>query len=421
MIEQVPLLLEEAFRQDSLNLYVLMFGGGFIASFTPCMYPVLPLTVGYLGNQAGASRLRVFLLSLSLVTGLAVVYAVLGAFVAAAGGTFGSIMGKGFALYAIALFYLLMGLFLLDVFRLPNPQFFSRLQAKSANRKGLVGAFVIGGVSGLIVGPCTGPILAVALGSIALTLKDAQGAAYVLQVVKGGFLLFLFGVGQGALILIAGMFTGFLSRLPKAGAWMETVKKGFALLIILASSFLFVFVGQNTDFPNLTRLLAGPSSPAAVTPMPAVSTESRPQVIAESLGNPAPDFTLASLDGSQVTLSSYKGKKGVVLVFFATWCVSCMKEVPEIKRFAETARKEKIEVFAVNYKQQTDIVERFNKSNNVNYGILLDTEGTVTAGKYGIKGLPHIVGIDAKGEIVYRGTELPETRIQFMTKLKQGL
>jgi cytochrome c-type biogenesis protein len=420
MIEQIQLLLEEAFRQDSFSLYVLMFGGGFIASFTPCMYPVLPLTVGYLGNQAGANRLRVFLLSLSLVTGLAVVYAVLGAVVAAAGGTFGSIMGKGFVLYAIALFYLMMGLFLLDVFRLPNPQFFSRLQAKSANRKGIVGAFLIGGVSGLIVGPCTGPILAVALGSIALTLKNVQGAAYALQVVKGGFLLFLFGFGQGALILIAGMFTGFLSRLPKAGAWMEMVKKGFALLIIIASSFLFVFVGQNTDFPSLTRLLAGPSSPA-VAPMPAVSTESRPQVTAESLGNLAPDFTLASLDGSQVTLSSYKGKKGVVLVFFATWCVSCMKEVPEIKRFTETARKEKIEVFAVNYKQQTDIVERFNKSNNVNYGILLDTEGTVTAGKYGIKGLPHIVGIDAKGEIVYRGTELPEAKIQFMAELKQGL
>ncbi len=421
MIEQVQLLLEEAFRQDTLQLYFLMFGGGLIASFTPCMYPVLPLTVGYLGNQAGANRLRIFLLSLSLVTGLAVVYAVLGAIVAAVGGTFGSIMGNGFILYAIALFYLMMGLFLLDVFRLPNPQFFSRLQAKSANRKGLLGAFVIGGVSGLIVGPCTGPILAVALGSIALTLKDVQGAAYVLQVVKGSFLLFLFGFGQGALILIAGMFTGFLSRLPKAGAWMETVKRGFALLIIVAASLLFVFVGQNTDFPSLTQIMAGSSSSTVSAPIPAVSPEPQPRVTAAASENPAPDFTLASLDGAQVTLSSYKGKKGVVLVFFATWCVVCMKEVPEIKRFAETVSKEKIEVIAINYKQQNDIVERFNKTHKVNYGILLDAEGTVTTGKYGIKGLPHIVGIDAKGEIVYRGTALPENNREFLAKLKQGL
>jgi thiol:disulfide interchange protein len=289
MIEHIQLLLEEAFRQDSLNLYFLMFGGGLIASLTPCMYPVLPLTIGYLGNQAGANRLRVFLLSLSLVTGLAVVYAILGCIVAAAGGAIGSIMGKGYVLYAIALFYLLMGLFLLDVFHVPNPQFFSRLQAKSANRKGLMGAFVIGGVSGLIVGPCTGPILAVALGAIALTLKNVQGLEYALQVMKGGFLLFLFGFGQGVLILIAGAFTGFLSRLPRAGAWMETVKKGFALVIIFTASLLFVFVGQNTDFPNLTQLLASSyasASPATKTVTPIAF---QPRALDKSSENLAPD------------------------------------------------------------------------------------------------------------------------------------
>ena len=66
-------------------------------------------------------------------------------------------------------------------------------------------------------------------------------------------------------------------------------------------------------------------------------------------------------------------------------------------------------------------MERFNKSNKVNYGILLDTEGTVTTGKYGIKGLPHIVGIDAKGEIIYRGVALPEKKAEFIAQLKQGL
>jgi thiol:disulfide interchange protein len=330
-------------------------------------------------------------------------------------------MGKGFVLYGVAFFYLLMGLFLLDLFRLPSPQFFSRLQVKSANSKGILGAFVIGGVSGLIVGPCTGPILAVALGSIALMLRDVQGSAYALQVAKGGFLLFLFGFGQGALILIAGSFTGFLSRLPKAGAWMETVKKGFALSIIVASTLLFVFVGQNTDFPSLTRLLASPSSPTASAPMPAVSKESQLPAKEDSSANPAPDFTLASLDGPQVTLSSYRGRKGVVLVFFATWCVPCMKEVPAIKRFTETARKERIEVLAVNYKQQMDIVERFTQSNKVNYRILLDAEGTVTEERYGIKGLPHLVGVDATGKIVYRGIDLPADEDEFMRNLQQGL
>ncbi|MCK7506731.1 MAG: hypothetical protein MZV70_23465 [Desulfobacterales bacterium] len=264
MIEQIQNLLAEAFRQDTVGLYFLMFGGGLFASVTPCTYPVLPLTVGYIGNQAGPNRLRAFLLSLFLVTGLATVYAVLGGIVAAVGGTFGSIMGKGWVLYAIAMYYLIMGLFLLDVFHLPTPEFFSRLHAKSANSKGILGAFVIGGVSGLIVGPCTGPILAVALGAIALTLQNVHGVDYALQILKGGILLFLFGFGQGALILLSGSFTGFILKLPKAGTWMEVVKKGFALSIIIAASLLFVFVGQNTDFPSLTRFLAS-SEPSAVS------------------------------------------------------------------------------------------------------------------------------------------------------------
>ena len=421
MIEQIRHLLEEAFRQDSFRLYFLMFGGGLLATLTPCIYPVLPLTVGYIGNQAGANRLRAFLLSLSLVTGMAAVYAVMGGIVAAVGGTFGSIMGNGWVLYAIAIFYLMMGLFLLDAFPFPIPVFVSRLQTKSANRKGVLGAFVIGGVSGLIVGPCTGPILAVALGAIALTLKNVHGIDYILQVVKGGILLFLFGFGQGALILLAGIFTGFISKLPKAGAWMETVKKGFALLIIIAASLLFVFVGQNTDFPSLTRLLASSETSAAPVPRPDASTESPSREVAITSANSAPDFTLASLGKGQVTLSRLKGKKGVVLVFFATWCVSCVQEVPEIKRFAAMAKKENIVVFGIDYKQPVEIVERFQKSAQIDYGILLDTEGTVTLDKYGIRGLPHIVGINAKGDIIYRGTALPDDKAAFIKNLQQGL
>ena len=111
----------------------------------------------------------------------------------------------------------------------------------------------------------------------------------------------------------------------------------------------------------------------------------------------------------------------VVLVFFATWCVGCVKEVPEIKQFAEMAQKENITVLSINYKQPAELVERFKESNQIDYGILLDTEGTVTTGKYGITGIPHHVGINAKGEIIYRGTALPDNKDEFIKNLKQGL
>ena len=419
MIDQIHHLLEEAFREGSLRLFLLMYAGGVLAALTPCTYPMLPITVGYIGNQAGGKRGKAFTLSLSLVTGLAAVYAVLGGVVAAAGGTFGSLMGNGWALYLIALFFLMMGLFLLDVFHFPTPQFFSGLQTAWADRGGILGAFLVGAVSGLIICPCTGPILAVALGAMALTLKNMHGMEYLLQIAKSGILLFLFGFGQGTLILLAGIFTGFLAKLPRAGAWMEGIKKGFALLTIVSASFLFVFVGQNTDFPSLTQILAGSKPDAAPSSEPPAA-ESRPREILLPSAIRAPDFTLSSLGKGRVTLSHFKGKKGVVLVFFATWCVSCVKEVPEIKQFAEMAQKENITVLAINYKQPAELVERFKETHQIDYGILLDTEGTVTTGKYGITGLPHHVGIDAKGGIIYRGTALPDNKDEFIKKLKQG-
>jgi peroxiredoxin len=137
--------------------------------------------------------------------------------------------------------------------------------------------------------------------------------------------------------------------------------------------------------------------------------------------NLAADFTLPSLGGTPITLSIHKGKKGVVLVFFATWCVKCMQEVPEVKRFAYMAQKENIIVLGINYKQMKETVERFRKSQQINYTILLDTEGKLTTERYGIRGVPHVIGINGKGEIIYRGEALPDKKDEFMKNLKQGL
>ena len=263
MSQWLTQMLSDAVASGSLMLYVLVFVGGLAASVTPCTYPVLPLTVGYIGNTAGGSKGKGFLLSLALVFGMALVYAVVGTVFAALGMQFGAIWANGWAVFAIAWFFIVMSLFLLDVFTFPVPKFLQRLQGQGGRRQGVLGAFLVGGVSGLVVGPCTGPILAIILVAVSTTLRQAEGLGFVLQALSGGLKLFLFGLGQGALILLCGTFAGLLSRLPKSGQWMVTLKKGFAMLVMAGASLLLVYVGQATDFPSLTQFLADTESVAA--------------------------------------------------------------------------------------------------------------------------------------------------------------
>ena len=266
MTEWLTLMLNDAVSSGSVLVYVLVFVGGVVASFTPCTYPVLPLTVGYVGNAAGGKKSRGFFLSLTLVCGMALVYAVVGTIFAAIGMQFGAIWANGWAVFAIAWFFILMSLFLMDVFTFPVPRFLQNLSGKAGNRQGLLGAFAVGGVSGLVVGPCTGPILAIVIVAVTTTLQQADGLGFVLQVLTGGLKLFLFGLGQGTLILLCGTFAGLLAHLPKSGKWMVTLKKGFAMLVMAGASLLLVYVGQATSFPDLTKLLARTESAAAETP-----------------------------------------------------------------------------------------------------------------------------------------------------------
>jgi rhodanese-related sulfurtransferase/peroxiredoxin len=121
----------------------------------------------------------------------------------------------------------------------------------------------------------------------------------------------------------------------------------------------------------------------------------------------APDFTLKTHDGKSLTLSKLRGKRGALLVFFATWCPSCMTEVPHIKEFVKKSKDAGILVFGVNIKQPKRVVDKFVKDKGVNYRILLDDEGKV-AKAFNVTGIPAIFGIDADGLIQFSGHHLPK-------------
>ncbi len=224
------------FLHGSVFLAVLAaYLGGVLISLTPCMYPVAPITVAFIGAHGGGSRWRAGLLSLVYVVGLALTYAALGVIAALTGKLFGQIQTSPWILVGMANVFILMGLSMLDVIHIPwrVPGFINRLQPREQT-KGLAGAFAVGAASGLVMGPCTAPALAVIL-SYTATAQNVPLAAG---------LLFVFALGMGTLLIILGVFAGILVNLPKAGQWMQRISQLCGWIMIVMGEYYLVQAGM---------------------------------------------------------------------------------------------------------------------------------------------------------------------------------
>jgi thiol:disulfide interchange protein DsbD len=226
MVEQLAAQFEVHLGHSTLLAYAAAYLAGVLVSFTPCVYPVVPITAAVIGAQGGVSAGRGLILSLSFVLGLAVTYTAIGMFAALTGRLFGSIQASPLTQGALGVLFVLMGLAMLEVFHLSLERFIPRPRA-GAGRKGIVGSFVIGLTSGFLLGPCTAPVLAVILGVVA-----ARQSVFF-----GGSLLFVFSFGVGTLLILVGTFAGILAGLPKSGAWMTGVKKISGVVLLAAGAY----------------------------------------------------------------------------------------------------------------------------------------------------------------------------------------
>ncbi|MDD5092736.1 MAG: cytochrome c biogenesis protein CcdA [Candidatus Wallbacteria bacterium] len=356
----------------------IAFAGGVLTSLTPCIYPLIPVTIAFIGGLGKGSKTRSLFYSLLYVLGIATVYTALGAFAALGGTMFGEwasspwgylVMGNICLLFALSFF----GLFEINFSLAGNRQ----LGSKSA----AIIAFFTGTLAALTASACTAPVLAVLLAYVA----KSQNVIY------GSLLLFSFSLGMCLLLLIAGTFSG--SLMPRAGKWMLTIKTLFGVILLLMAEFYLFTAGRNF-------VSAGPSSvPATV----AAQHTAEPSVKNPAKQYPFPDFSLARHDNSEIYhLYERIGHKRIVLLFFATWCPGCMEELPEIMKI--TGDFPDTEFLAVNLKESSDKVSSTFQSKGITLPALLDKDGAV-AKKFKIQYIPYVLIIGTGGQVLLEGSQ----------------
>jgi cytochrome c-type biogenesis protein len=216
-------------QTGSLLALFLVFLGGVVTSIGPCNVAMIPLIVGYVGGSAHISRGRSLALSLAFASGLAVTFMLLGIIASLVGGLIGGTTRIWY--YAVAAVCVLIGLHMLGALTLPEIGGLGRLRER-ITLKGVPGALALGLVSGLVASQCATPVLA----AILTYVMSRQGS-----LVYGAILLFIYALGRGVPIVLAGTFAGVVKGLRTFGRWSGAVER-VSGVIIIAVGLYFLWI-----------------------------------------------------------------------------------------------------------------------------------------------------------------------------------
>lgn len=227
-----------------LGALVVAYFGGILSSLTPCVYPMIPITlsvVGGLGPSHAGKRpwKQIWIRGASYVAGMTLVYSFLGVLAGLTGRVFGTLTNTPAWYLGLGLLLTLAALVMLEVIPFDPVATFDRLKRKfgkghqpihhtTQTQMSLAGSFVLGASSGFIAAPCTTPVLAGILGYIAKTQSVGLGLALMIS----------FSLGLGTLLLLIATFAGALQTLPRSGQWMRTVKTLSGLILLAFAEYL---------------------------------------------------------------------------------------------------------------------------------------------------------------------------------------
>lgn len=406
--------------------FLIVFAGGVLTSLTPCVYPLIPITVSILGVDESAGFLKSLLLAIVYVLGIVITYSILGVAVASTGAVFGQIMANPWVIGSISLILVTLGMSMLGVFEFRLPYALQN-RLNTVGGTGYAGAFAMGTVAGVIAAPCTGPALAVVLTYIATTGSLVLGFWLMFTYALGMGMLFIgYAVGMGLVFMGVRSFSGVLAALPRSGGWMYVLENLLGISVItLALYFLkdvvepfqaflrnspqffaiaggLIIVGLwlsklNERFNSIPRPMQFRKACGVLL------TVLGAYMVVGGLQQPAgPQLDWVDTETAGLEIAKREDKL-VMLDFYASWCAACNEL--DHKTYADPGVATKLDNY-VNVKLD------FTRSS--------ETTKALTE-KYQIPGLPVVIFMDAEGTILKRFTGFvgPEEMLAILEEVEQ--
>jgi thiol:disulfide interchange protein DsbD len=373
-----------------------VFIGGIATSFTPCVYPMIPLTVSFFANQSQSkSKKQIFGLALVFVLGIATFCTVLGVATALFKANFNVLLQSAWVLGGLAAIFMLLGLSFFGLFALRLPDFItSRARVKS---KGAAGAFGRGLFLGIVAAPCMGPVIVAVLSLV----PD--------QPILGGIFLFVYAWGVGVPFIALALFSGLL---PRGGTWLYGFEITLGCILIALGLFFLEMVVSLKVMAIVSGLLLlafglfllrgffreGSKSvtrmvTAAVSLLLAIAL--LPGFLVQYKNRPLPEYLMAKAffydeegwekDYDKGRLLARKEKKPVLVDVWAKWCTACrwmdntvMKDervVAELRRFV------KIKLDVTLHDEKKNAILKKHRVLGPPWFIFYDSQGNLLADK----------------------------------------